>query len=1016
MHLPHGILTLDEQFFVQLVLKNELLDQEDVDECIRKKISVRKKTGVDRYIAEIFLDEELLDPEEVDEIHEAQAASQILRLDSLYGDIARKQGLVSQPQLEKGFETQRERGYQVRLGEILIEHGVLTMEIHRSILARLLSRIEQQEREYIRKIRVRKRYTEEVEAYRDEESSASEAPTEIALAAVDSAAPSESEAEPLFTSSGPSESELLSEAELSELSESASRSASNQGFALTASGSAGVLPELKPDSGIAEFHRPPPGETPADPAPFLAQNIERIKTEATKKKKPFAAGAPVKPRKKKSKKKPPKGRMEDFLTSAIQERETSTSPIRSVFLETEIHNLKTEIKNVENILAGSDTDLSSQIGMLSQVQRPVFDAKAYIRKKRAKSRLRQVVTVGAIVLVVAALVALLVLRWRNLGRYSEARSALSRGDLDASAERLAQLEGFWGTLWVSGDDVAGLEEDLAFETAFTEQYTVALESGDHDSADNALKMLAAKFSGAEYQRRIEDGFVEVRFRREMAAGQLLFEEGNRALALGHFREAQKVLDDGEAAAAIAALKTELEEAIAAVDGRLKQAVRASESDPTALRTAQAARSELIALYNEWRTLFKDDPGVEDKVAMLQIEQWIQTAEEALQAEDYDLAVEWYQNALELRPDDADLKFMLNRAQRLKLYHQHLDAGEELMRQERYSEAIETFERAKPFSDDPHEVEAQIVLCEERIAERALDQRYDEARSRGVAAFRASRMEDAAEAFEEMLTLKPGDPDATALVGFIGQARGMVFIPAGDFTMGVDSSRSFAYPEHRASVGRGYLIARHEVSNEEYAAFVAATPGLSSPRNWNGGTKKRGDGSRYDVPDSTYARHPVVFVSWTEAAAYCAWLGRRLPSEREWEKAARGTDGRTYPWGDEYASDLANVQSQVSVDEGVGTVTVGSSPGDVSPYGVRDMAGNVSEWVEDKLLPYPGAPERQVSSSDRERRVLRGGSWYYDQDRATCFYRQRGPEDQTWQEVGFRTALDIPELLRALLQE
>ncbi len=1017
MHLPQGILTLDEQFFVQLVLKNELLEQEDVDECIRKKLSIRKKTHVDRYIAEIFLDEELLDPEEVDEIHEAQAASQILRLDSLYGDIAKSRGLVSKAQLDRGFELQRQRRYQVRLGEILIEQGVLTMEIHRLVLAQLLDRIEQQERQYINKIRGRKRYTAEHEAYSPEDLEESEPMSEsesvpesgseleldsVSVSGTDSAAESD-----VGASSAGSEDSF----ELSELTEP------------PPSSSAHDLTKLRPDSGIAEFHRPPPVESDSDSAPeeepaapFLAQHVEKLKT-ANRKKMPMAQPLKMK-RSKKSKSKKAAGRMEEFLTSAIQERETTSSPIRSVFLETEIHNLKTEIKNVENILAGSDTDLSSQVGMLSQVQRPVFDAKAYIRKKRAKHRLRYVAVGAVVLLVLGALVGFLLVRWGNVSRFSDARKALRRGDLRACDQALDQLEGFWGTLGVTASDLDGLAEDLEFEQDVADGFLPALEAYEFDTADGILKGLSQDFPQPKFARRLESYFTQVRFERAMWLGRGFLENDNRQMALEQFRRARDIKDDALATEAIAELKKALEVEIERVDGELKAAVRKLEeigvhADPS---DAQRARSTLIELYTEWRTLFKDDPGIEDKVVKLQIEQWIQTAEEALAEGDYELAVEWFQNALGLRPDDRDLKYLLQRAQKLKLYNEHIEEGRALERDGRFQEAIDAYNRAIPFSDDTSEVDALIEGCERALAEADLEQRYRTAREQGVAAFRACRMEDALLAFEKLVDLKPQESEALELAEFLASVQDMIYIPAGEFWMGADIEGTIAYPRHTAIIQHGYLISRYEVTNEAFNAFVAATPGQRVPRSWNGPQRERVDGSPYTSHDRTYARHPVVYVSWRDATAFCSWAGRRLPSEREWEKAARGEDGGSYPWGENAEPSLANVQSQFSIDEGVGTVSVGSRDGDVSVYGMHDAVGNVSEWVEDKVRSYPGAPEGLIPNSDRDKRVLRGGSWLHDWKNARLFYRQRAPEANNWPEVGFRTAQDLPARLRTLLEE
>ena len=189
---------------------------------------------------------------------------------------------------------------------------------------------------------------------------------------------------------------------------------------------------------------------------------------------------------------------------------------------------------------------------------------------------------------------------------------------------------------------------------------------------------------------------------------------------------------------------------------------------------------------------------------------------------------------------------------------------------------------------------------------------------------------------------------------------MVYVPEGEFLMGSEDREAFESekPEHMVYVD-AFWIYQHEVTNAEYRACVDA--GLCNTPY-----------KETYYSDSDYDHHPVVHVSWFDAQAYCEWAGGRLPTEAEWEKAARGTDGRTYPWGNQIPiCSLANFYYCVD-----GTSPVGSYPNGASPYGALDMAGNVWEWVTDlyngdyySLSPYenPAGPEDGVY------RVIRGGS-------------------------------------------
>ncbi len=221
----------------------------------------------------------------------------------------------------------------------------------------------------------------------------------------------------------------------------------------------------------------------------------------------------------------------------------------------------------------------------------------------------------------------------------------------------------------------------------------------------------------------------------------------------------------------------------------------------------------------------------------------------------------------------------------------------------------------------------------------------------------------------------------------------VDVPAGEFTMGSDPAVDpDAYdgemPQHPVYVD-AFRISKYEVTNAQYAQCVRATV-CDEPR-----------AVQY-YSDPAYADYPVYYVSWFDAQMFCEWVGGRLPTEAEWEKAARGTDGRIYPWGNEFAESKCNTS-----ESGIGDMTeVGSYPDGASPYGAMDMAGNVWEWVADwhDFDYYKKAPERNPQGPDSgDVRVLRGGSWLGYQFEARCAARSRlGPDYRSY-HVGFRVA-------------
>ncbi len=205
---------------------------------------------------------------------------------------------------------------------------------------------------------------------------------------------------------------------------------------------------------------------------------------------------------------------------------------------------------------------------------------------------------------------------------------------------------------------------------------------------------------------------------------------------------------------------------------------------------------------------------------------------------------------------------------------------------------------------------------------------------------------------------------------------MVFVPEGKFMMGSVEYGPGAYynekPQHSVYLD-AFWIDRTEVTNAMFAQFLNEKVNQSEESAaWMDVNDKDvrlvQSGSEWQ-PVSGYGKHPVVEVTWYGAQAYCRWAGKRLPSEAEWEKAARGTDGRTYPWGGGLNCTKANYYGCSSYIE-----QVGSFPDGASPYGALDMAGNVWEWVADWYQTYAGAERPIWPASKRKYRVLRGGSW------------------------------------------
>ena len=241
-----------------------------------------------------------------------------------------------------------------------------------------------------------------------------------------------------------------------------------------------------------------------------------------------------------------------------------------------------------------------------------------------------------------------------------------------------------------------------------------------------------------------------------------------------------------------------------------------------------------------------------------------------------------------------------------------------------------------------------------------------------------------------------------LFGCSSPPPGMVHVPGGEFIMGsnlVDTeAKALQYgsrkpwyanerPERKLTLGDFY-IDRTEVTNREYSEFVDAMK-RRAPLNWPGG----------EYP-ANIAEHPVVRISWADALDYCKWRKKRLPTEAEWEKAARGADGRDFPWGNVFDEKKVNTLGIYG-----GATPVGTFKDGASPYGALDMAGNVQEWTEDWYKPYPGNDYKDDDYGEKFK-VARGGGWggvghYNLQVYVRSAYRNIAPPEGAFDDVGLR---------------
>lgn len=334
------------------------------------------------------------------------------------------------------------------------------------------------------------------------------------------------------------------------------------------------------------------------------------------------------------------------------------------------------------------------------------------------------------------------------------------------------------------------------------------------------------------------------------------------------------------------------------------------------------------------------------------------------AESYDLAIESYKKAEEAFPDFPELHYNMG-----WLYSKLGDAEKTIRHLQKYIVLA-------PNANDITEVQSYIVVITQAMEKRK----------------------------SVVDTFKSRDEIMKKAAAEQKKKYGSVIIPAGEFIMGTDEAREDTYPEHKVYLD-AFEIDCYEVTNAQYWEFLEYIKKTNDhskcPKEEPSGkdhTPRFWDNEYYNVPD-----YPVVRIDWYDAYAYAAWAGKRLPTEAEWEKAARGMDGRKFPWGNEWDTMRCNLSGE---PKPVGSVEVGKSI-----YGCYDMSGSVHEWCADWYLEtyYAETPLKNPKGPDSGiRRIIRGGSRFSKPFQIQTFTRKSEQPNLFNVALGFRCAKDVKD--------
>ena len=998
--------TVEDQFFLRIAIKNRLL-------TVAQAQAIEQSLAPGQNVEELVLQRQLLDRAAVDRIRTAMAASQVMRLDALYAELLLERGLAEQHLIEAAFKEQRRQQYRVRIGNLLLGRKLISPDAHRSVISEVIRRLHSLGQDAYSSASRRG------EQARDSRSGSTRQPP----------------------------------------THGSQRSAAPPTHGSQRSAAPPPLPPLPPSPLRPQRSAPSPptplglpGGPADDPDPFGASSIEQsplaerkasdphvpvgLQSAPGTESSPFASRrAQSQPSSAGSGSGPVRIPLDETLpsipsfgherSSALFEpaarrllreddgpiNDLTRSAIRidldgeGFDIKADAELLRSDLRDSVDRMADGEDSFVLDRGDLAE---DGFQPEEYLKRRQTRGKLLGAAAVLGALALLGLLGSTTAQVLENRGRLTAARTmvqeALGAEGLEKQQELLQRAEqelNQIGHTGVSATDKKALSEAIAWGLLRTE-VKLAL-AGEKPS--QGLELLEKDPEAVPLAHRGEREALVTECKREQ-----LRQEGERAekaqdwsLAVRTFRKATTLGDPGgKSNVALAQIQSKLRKQRDQAREKLRQSL--SPRDEATFKGLQRLLSELFeeppdsSLDLETLRYQRRRARVvaQAKARLTRIEQLTQVRREL--------------SDLLRQKADAELGLLLKkieaqlRVRELELQGRRAEQSGDLRA------AIDAYKAASKGATPgvQRQLQNAIARCEGRIQGQAARKKAVADREQAIKFLREGRPEQAVAILREIAS---ADPRAEVLLQFAERVRGCAYVPAGKFLLGRDGGSSPEEgPQHSATT-EAYYIAQTEVTNLDYAVFLDSrapeTRKSWTPRHWTQ-PRRRPDGQ---VEGKTYPSairsHPVIYVDWNKAQAFARWRGGRLPTETEWEKAARGTDGRTYPWGE---GSRTRVQVQVRSSR-TPTAPVGALADDKSPYGVYDMAGNVHEWTQSEFVPYPNAPASVQARPGRK--VLRGGAWRWPLEDARTTRRQSATPEYANDRIGFRFVIDIPKDLPEL---